>query len=158
MSDMPGKPDALVLDLTCINPPIATILPSWMRTMVSNSLTELDANGSRKLPTEPRSTCLSFSVTDVTDGRTCRVILLALSTCGVTSSEMPEKKGVRESEGRELLVVPSSLVVEPPPATLVTKNSSVPTLSKAFWLFKVAIRGLLRVCTSPRVCRNPSTA
>ena len=46
------------------------------------------------------------------------------------------------------------LVVE----TLVTKNSSVPTLSTAFWLFRVAMRGLDSTCTLPWVSRNVSSA
>ena len=37
---------------------------------------------------------------------------------------------------------------------LVTKNSSVPTLSTAFWLLSVAMRGLDSTCTLPWVSRN----
>ena len=43
-------------------------------------------------------------------------------------------------------------------ATLVTKNSSVPTLSTAFWLLSVAMRGLDSTCTVPCVSRNCSSA
>ena len=41
---------------------------------------------------------------------------------------------------------------------LVTKNSSVPTFSTAFWLFSVAMRGLDSTCRSPCVSRKPSSA
>ena len=100
-----------------------------------------------------------FSVTAVTDGWTCKVMVFASSICGVTSSAMPEKNGVSVSVGNVvvplLLLVPAVIV---PPATFVTKYSSTPTLRTAFWLFKVAIRGLDRICTSPWLSRKPSTA
>ncbi|MNT41300.1 hypothetical protein D3C72_1776560 [compost metagenome] len=60
--------------------------------------------------------------------------------CGVTSSEMPEKNGVRVTSwvGSAIPVVVVVLVDD----TSVTKNSSVPTLITAFWLFSVEMRGL----------------
>jgi hypothetical protein len=44
------------------------------------------------------------------------------------------------------------------PTILVTNNASEPTLSTAFWLFMVAMRGLESVCTTPWVSRNVSRA
>ena len=41
--------------------------------------------------------------------------------------------------------------------TLVTKNSSVPTFSTAFWLFSVAMRGLESTCTLPWDSRKVSS-
>ena len=81
------------------------------------------------------------------------------SICGVTSSAMPLKKGVSVTVG-VLVVLPAVLptLLVDPPVTPVTKYSSTPTLSTAFWLFSVATRGLDRICTSPCVSRKPSTA
>ena len=62
------------------------------------------------------------SVTALTEGCTCSVIMLPSSICGVTSSAMPEKKGVSESVGS--VVVPTVLVpplATVPPEMLVTK-------------------------------------
>ena len=107
----------------------------------------------------PRSICLVFSVTDVTDGRRCSVIMLASSICGVTSSAMPLKKLVRVSVGMVVVAatpLPPGVLV--PPETFVTKYSSTPTFSTAFWLFSVATRGLDSTCRSPWVSRKPITA
>jgi hypothetical protein len=54
-----------------------------------------------------------------------------------------------------LLLAPLVVVVV---VTPVTNSSSVPTLSTAFWLFSVAMRGLDSTCTSPCVCRKFSSA
>ena len=42
-----------------------------------------------------------------------------------------------------------AVAVEPVEETLVTKNSSVPTLITAFWLFDAVTRGLDRTFKSP---------
>ena len=55
-------------------------------------------------------------------------------------------------EGSEVVVVAVPVVVVL--LTLVTKKSSVPTLSTAFWLLSVAMRGLDSTCTLPWVSRN----
>src|SRR3989338_2735176 len=73
---------------------------------------------------------------------------------GVTSSEIPEKNGCSVTLGVDVVAVPVVVVVE----TLVTKNSSVPTFSTAFWLFSVAIRGLDSTCTLPCDSRKLSSA
>ncbi len=64
---------------------------------------------------------------------------------------MPEKNGATVMVGDCCVVVP---VVVEVVATLVTKNSSVPTFSTAFWLLIVATRGLDSTCTDPCVSRN----
>ena len=79
------------------------------------------------------------------------MMLLSSSICGVTSSRMPEKNGATVTVGVCCVVVPVVVVTV---ETLVTKNSSVPTLSTAFWLFSVATRGLESTCTVPCVSRN----
>jgi hypothetical protein len=88
-------------------------------------------------------------------GCTCRITLPASSICGVTSSEMPLKNGCKVRDGELLLLVPLLVVVV---VTPVTYSSSEPTFSTAFWLFSVAMRGLLSTCTSPCVCRKFSSA
>jgi len=68
---------------------------------------------------------------------------------------MPEKNGCTVTVGVLTVETPLVvLVVE----TLVTKNSSVPTLSTAFWLLIVASRGLESTCTSPWDSRNVNRA
>src|SRR5690606_34813005 len=67
----------------------------------------------------------------------------------------PEKNGCTVTVGLVLLVVPTAVVVV---LTLVTKNSSRPTFSTAFWLFMVAMRGLDSTCTLPWVSRKDSSA
>lgn len=56
------------------------------------------------------------------------------------------KEGATVMVGDWVLVVPVVVVLV---VMLVTKNSSVPTLSTAFWLFSVAIRGLDNTCRLP---------
>ena len=77
----------------------------------------------------PRSTTVRDSVTSLIDGWMCSVMLLPSSICGVTSSITPEKNGATVTVGVCCVVVPVVVVTV---ATLVTKNSSVPTLSTAF--------------------------
>ena len=139
---------------------MATMLPSSTRTTVSVSFTLLEASGSRYFPMVPRSICLVFSVTEVTEGWMCSVMVSASSICGVTSSAMPEKNGVSVSEGSVVVLLLTLLLLAlmEPPDTLVTKYSSVPTFSTAFWLLSVATRGLDRICRSPWLSRNPITA
>ena len=67
------------------------------------------------------------------------MIWLCSSICGVTSNATPEKNGDTVMVGDCVLVVPVVVVFV---VMFVTKNSSVPTFSTAFWLFNVAIRGL----------------
>ena len=74
---------------------------------------------------------------------------------GVTSSEMPEKKGCTPMFGVVAVLLPTAVVVL---EMLVTKKSSVPTLSTAFWLFMVAMRGLESTCVLPWLPRKSSTA
>ena len=93
LSAAPGNAAAVVALRRLISPPIATMLPSCTRTMVSLSLTVLDASGSVKLPSAPRLTTRLLSVTSLTDGWMCRMMLPSSSICGVTSSAMPEKNG-----------------------------------------------------------------
>src|SRR5919197_6714373 len=139
-SDKPGMPPRASRASVLIRPPIATILLSTTRTMVSVSLTVLLASGSviAGLP-PPMFTTRVLSVTSLTDGWMCRMMLLPSSICGVTSSTIPEKQGRTVIVGAvdEAPAVVVVLVV-----MLVTKNSSVPTLSTAFWLLIVAMRGL----------------
>src|SRR5256886_14523586 len=68
---------------------------------------------------------------------------------------MPEKNGCTVTDGE---VWEPALVVVVVVLTLVTKNSSVPTLSTAFWLLSVAIRGLESTCTFPWDSRKVSNA
>ena len=91
--------------------------------------TVLLASGSVKDPIEPRSMTFCFSVTTLIDGCTCRMMLFSSSICGVISRAIPEKKGCNVIEGVVTFPVPDVVVVE---LTLVTKNSSDPTLSTAF--------------------------
>ena len=106
------------------------MLPSVTRTMVSVSFTVLFASGSviEGLP-PPRFTTRVLSVTSLTEGWMCRMMLLPWSICGVTSRTMPEKNGCTVTDGE---VWEPALVVVVVVLTLVTKNSSVPTLSTAF--------------------------
>src|SRR6266513_5053707 len=78
------------------------------------------------------------------------------SICGVTSRATPEKNGLKVSVGNvvDAPAVITPVPVDDPPAILVRKNSSVPTLRTAFWLFMVAMRGLDRTWTRPCVSRN----
>src|SRR2546430_9249416 len=68
---------------------------------------------------------------------------------------MPEKNCCTVNDGE---VWEPALVVVVVVLTLVTKNSSVPTLSTAFWLLSVAIRGLESTCTFPWDSRKVSNA
>src|ERR1700676_1824118 len=54
-----------------------------------------------------------------------------------------------------VLVVPVVVVFV---VMLVTKKSSVPTFSTAFWLFSVAMRGLDNTCSLPWVSRKDTNA
>src|SRR5258708_10758623 len=83
------------------------------------------------------------------------MIWLFSSICGVTSSATPEKNGATVMVGDCVLVVPVVVVFV---VTLVTKKSSVPTFSTAFWLFSVAMRGLESTCRLPWVSRNEINA
>jgi len=74
---------------------------------------------------------------------------------GVTSSAIPEKNGCNVTLGLVVAEVPIAVVVV---ETLVTKKSSVPTLSTAFWLFSVAMRGLDNTCTLPCDSRKFNSA
>src|SRR5882672_11535832 len=151
----PGRPLLSRAEDSFIRPPMATMLLSLTRTMVSLSLIELEASGKRKVPESPRSMVLVFSITLDTDGWMCRMIWLFWSICGVTSRATPEKNGATVMVGD--WVVPATVVVVLE-VTLVTKNSSVPTLSTAFWLLIVAILGLERTCRSPWVSRKEMSA
>ncbi|MEH6479844.1 MAG: hypothetical protein V7753_07075 [Pseudoalteromonas distincta] len=51
-----------------------------------------------------------------------------LSICGVTSSAIPEKNGVKSISGEVVVAVPVTVVLD----TLVTKYSSYPTFITAF--------------------------
>src|SRR3990172_5930703 len=64
---------------------------------------------------------------------------------------MPEKNGWTCTDGEVCVAVPLVIVVV---VTFVTKKLSVPTLSTALVLFKVATRGLESTCTEPCVSRN----
>ena len=68
----------------------------------------------------------------------CRITSPLALICGVTSSAMPEKNGVSVTSRLVLAAVPVIVLL----LTSVTKNSSVPALITAFWLFSVATRGL----------------
>src|SRR3954463_7196769 len=151
----PGTPLLSRELVSFIKPPMATMLVFETLTMVSLSLIVLDASGSRKLPEVPRSMSLVFSITLDTDGWICRMIWLCSSICGVTSSATPEKNGATVMVGDCVLVVPVVVVFV---VMLVTKKSSVPTFSTAFWLFSVAIRGLDSTCRSPWVSRKEINA
>ena len=83
------------------------------------------------------------------------MMLPSSSICGVTSSTMPEKNGCTVIVGEVCVALPVVVLVVD---TLVTKNSSVPTLSTAFWLLSVATRGLDSTCTLPCVSRKVSSA
>src|SRR5258708_3271168 len=83
------------------------------------------------------------------------MIWLFSSICGVTSSATPEKKGATVMVGDCVLVVPVVVVFV---VMLVTKKSSVPTFSTAFWLFSVAMRGLDNTCRLPCVSRKEISA
>ena len=150
----PGTPDFVRSVDSRIRPPIATMLPSCTRTTVSDSLMLLDASGSLKLPDVPRSMFFVFSTTFETDGCTCRMIWLCSSICGVTSNATPEKNGCTTIDGDCVAapVADVSVVV----VMFVTKNSSLPTFSTAFWLLSAAMRGLDSTCSVPCVCRNDS--
>ncbi len=89
---------------------------------------------------------LVMVVTWLTDGCTCSRMLPFSSICGVTSSTTPEKKGCRVTLGVTVLPVALVLVVV---VTPVTKNSSVPIFSTAFWLLTAATRGLDNTWTVP---------
>jgi len=65
------------------------------------------------------------------------------------------EKRLHRDGGETLELVPVDVVVV---VMLVTKKSSVPTFSTAFWLFRVAMRGLDSTCTSPWVSRKLSSA
>ena len=151
----PGRPLSVVCTDWRISPPMAMIWPSRARTTASVSLTSLLARGSVKLPWVPRLSTLLRSLTVLTAGCTCSVMKPLESMCGVTSSEMPLKKGCTVMLGLLLVVLPTGDVVVD---TLVTKKSSVPTFSTAFWLFMVAMRGLDSTCVCPWVPRKSSTA
>ena len=139
-----------------IKPPITTIWPSCARTMLSVSEIVLEASGKVNVPPEvPRFNILLTVVTCPTDGRTCRIMSLFTSMRGITSSEIPEKKGCSMTEGVVVDVAPTAEVVV---VTPVTKNSSVPTFNMAFWLFNVAMRGLDSTCTLPWDSRKFSKA
>ena len=77
--------------------------------MLSVSLIVLEASGSVKVPRSPRLTFLVFSSTTLTCGWTCRMMLPSSSICGVTSSEIPEKKGCSVMFG--VTTLPAALVV-----------------------------------------------
>src|SRR6185295_6127041 len=155
-SDTPGMPPRVSRMSMLIRPPIATMLPSTTRTTVSVSLTVLLASGRRiSAIALPRLTMRVLSVTSLTAGWMCRMMLLASSICGVTSSTMPEKNGCTVTEGDCTVEVPVVVAVV---VTLVTKNSSVPTLSTALLLLMVAMRGLESTCTLPCVSRKVSSA
>src|SRR5213075_494486 len=64
----------------------------------------------------------------------CRITSPAALICGVTSSATPEKNGVSVTLRLVLAAVPVTVLL----LTSVTKNSSVPALITAFWLFSVA--------------------
>src|SRR5262249_60330408 len=94
-------------------------------------------------PGAPRLMSLLSVVTWLTDGWMCRMIWLFSSIFGVTSSTMPEKKGCTVTVGTGVpVVVPAAVAMVVADWILVTKNSSVPTLSTAFWLLIAATRGL----------------
>ena len=153
--DIPGNPDSSPNVAWRIRPPMTTICPSRARTMLSVSDMELEASGSLSVPfVPPIFTVFSTVLTKLTDGWTCRMISLFSSMRGVTSSAMPEKNGCKVTVGVVVVAVPVVVVLE----TLVTKNSSVPTFSTAFWLFRVAMRGLDSTCTLPCVSRKFSSA
>ena len=132
------------------------MLPSTTRTTVSVSLTVLLASGSviDGLP-PPMFTTRVLSVTSLTEGWTCRMMLPASSIWGVTSSTMPEKNGCTVMVG-EVCEAPALVTVFV--VMLVTKNSSVPTLSTAFWLLMAAMRGLESTCVWPCDSRKLSNA
>src|SRR5690606_36145819 len=137
-------------------PPFTTTWPLRARTMESDWRVVDSASGRLKtLSALPSWMLLFWSCTRLTVGRTCRVIWSLSSICGVTSSEIPEKNGVRVMSRSGAVVPPASEVVVVD--TSVTKNSSVPTLITAFWLFKVEIRGLESTRTSPWVSRSCTT-
>ena len=72
---------------------------------------------------------------------------------------MPEKNGCTVTVGTGVpVVVPLAVATVVADWMLVTKNSSVPTLSTAFWLFNVATRGLESTWTLPGVSRNCCSA
>src|SRR5579864_2492391 len=73
------------------------------------------------------------------------------------SRETPEKNGLTVGVTETAVVAPFTPVIGVD-VTAVTKNWSVPTLSTAFWLLSVAIRGLERTCTAPWVWRKVSNA
>ena len=154
-SDKIGRPLRSSCCSCFISPPMATIWPSRRRTIESVSLIWLAANGSLNEPSEPRSMFFCFSLTLLIDGWMCSITLPASSICGVTSSAMPEKNGCKVTDGVETeLVAVDEVLVDMP----VTYSSSLPTLSTAFWLLRVAMRGLDRTCTLPWVCKKFSSA
>ena len=112
-----GRPVRSSRSSVFIRPPMATIWPSLTRTIESVSLTALDASGRRKTPCAPRSMSLFFSVTRLMVGCTCSITLPASSICGVTSSEMPEKKGCSVSVGVVTVLAPLLVVLLEMPVT-----------------------------------------
>src|SRR5581483_3168273 len=88
---VPGTPPRTSLISVRISPPIATMLLSATRTMVSVSRMVLRAVGTLKLPAEPRSSTRCTCTMSLMVGWICSVIMPRSSICGVTSSTMPEK-------------------------------------------------------------------
>ena len=84
----------------------------------------------------------------------CRITSPAALICGVTSSATPEKNGVSVTLRLVLAAVPVTVLL----LTSVTKNSSVPALITAFWLFSVATRGLDSTRVSPCTWSNSTNA
>ena len=78
--------------LSVIRPPMTTIKPSGVFTTLSVSFTLLMASGTEGDPAAVDD-AFCFSVIEFTRACTCRVTRSRSSICGVTSSEMPEKKG-----------------------------------------------------------------
>ena len=109
MSPAPGTCERSDVVAWRIRPPMATMRPSWLRTMLSISDVLEAASGSLSEPALPRSTSLLTVVTWLTEGCTCRMMLPSASICGVTSSTTPEKKGCRVTLG--LVVAPLDVVL-----------------------------------------------
>src|ERR1039458_5720298 len=156
-SARPGIPLRPLFNSTFIKPPSTTMLPSWVRTIVSDSLTLIAATSTLCAPTPVKLNPTDLELTLVTNGWICSAIFPLSSIWGVTSSEMPEK--ILLMFGATVVGTISPAVFDPGIVViLVTKGWSVPTLSTAFWLLSVATLGLDRTCTDPCDSRNCSNA